>query len=191
MIVFLPSYTTSTLIIWLPRSWLDFNDSLLYLFKSHVISTAIKKAGFSSEVIKVSNTRNSAWVLLKSTLRKGKEIPSLLPEDWGFLLWGARRHLYLWWCFVCLQSVSDVLSVPHWAQWSKPEFPAEKKNTRDQSFLLLDEWKNTWILMCPKSSSQNTEGNGQCMIQTSPWRLHKAIPSTYLPSRALIYCSQE
>lgn len=70
-------------------------------------------------------------------------------------------------------------------------FQQRKKKPRDQSFLLLDEWKNTWILMCPKSSSQSTEGNGQCEVQTSPWRLHKAIPSTYLPSRALIYCSQE
>lgn len=52
MIVFLPSYIISTLIIWLPHKWLDFNDSLLYLFKSRVISTAIKKAWFSSEVIK-------------------------------------------------------------------------------------------------------------------------------------------
>lgn len=160
MIVFLPSYTTSTLIIWLPRSWLDFNDSLLYLFKSHVISTAIKKAGFSSEVIKVSNTRNSAWVLLKSPLRNEKEIPSLLPEDWASLLSGASIHLYL--CIydnvfsVCKASQKCFL---FWAQWSKPEFPSEKKSNkpRDQSWLVLDEWKNTWELVCSKSSSQNTK----------------------------------
>lgn len=96
MIVFLPSYTTSTLIIWLPHSWLDFNDSLLYLFKSHVISTAIKKAGISSEVIKVSNTRNGAWVLLKSTLRDEKEIPSLLPEDLSLpSLWGQETPAFM------------------------------------------------------------------------------------------------
>lgn len=42
---------------------------------------------------------------------------------------------------------------------------------------MLDEWKNTWVLMCPESSSQNSEGNVWTKLPLEAPQNHPTSPS--------------
>lgn len=154
-----------------------------------------KKAGFFQVKLLKFPTQGTArgrcWCWLSGMK---KEIPSLLPEDWASLLsWGQETPVFMMFCLPAKHLKSFVCSTVRqtWISIRKKKKNNNKTPTRDQPFLVLNEWKNTWVLMCSKPSSQNTEGNGQYIPQISPWRLQKTIPPPYLPSRALIYDSPE